>query len=450
MEYALQTWAAQQWAGCDLGDVRRTQRALEMGRRMAAQPDKSLPQQMGDRAALVASYRLLNNPAVSLAALLAPHCAGTLARSRALPVVLFIQDRTTLDYSHHPATTGLGPISSAARPHGFLLHSTLAVNPAGAEVLGLAHVQCLVRPTAAPPPPINQRRGRPEGQAWETAVNALGAVPADTHWVYVSDRESDIYEYFTACLAHGAGFVARLYQNRVLADAPDATPARLLDAARQWAPAPGSNYTVTVPATKQAPKRIAQIQLSWQEVTIQAPRYVKDGAPCTFTVVRAWEPEPPPGAEPVEWVLATSETITTLADAQRVVTWYECRWLIEDFHQCLKTGCRVEEAQLDDGQDLQRLLGFILPIATRLLQLRQTVRVAPETPASAVVGPERVRLLAAHFKRPPVMTVAEFWKQVARLGGHQGRKADGPPGWRTLWRGWLQLEQWLYATQLLT
>ena len=30
---------------------------------------------------------------------------------------------------------------------------------------------------------------------------------------------------------------------------------------------------------------------------------------------------------------------------------------------------------------------------------------------------------------------------LGRLGGHQNRKSDGPPGWITLWRGWNQLQQ---------
>ena len=37
------------------------------------------------------------------------------------------------------------------------------------------------------------------------------------------------------------------------------------------------------------------------------------------------------------------------------------------------------------------------------------------------------------------LTVYEFCFALARLGGHQNRKHDGPPGWITLWRGWTKL-----------
>ena len=117
-----------------------------------------------------------------------------------------------------------------------------------------------------------------------------------------------------------------------------------------------------------------------------------------------------------------------------------CDYAIEDCHQCLKTGCQIERSQLDDGADIQRLLGFALPIAVRLLQLRQTVRQAPQTPAITVVAPRLVQVLARRQKLDwQTLTAEQFWQQVARLGGFQGRRRDGPPGWRTVWRGWRYL-----------
>jgi hypothetical protein len=139
-------------------------------------------------------------------------------------------------------------------------------------------------------------------------------------------------------------------------------------------------------------------------------------------------------------VLLSSLPVGNLGDAQTRVDWYTCRWFCEDFHQCLKTGCRIEQRQLDDGADIQRLLGFALPIAVRLLQLRQTVRQAPEVPATTVVEPLLVQVLARRQRLNwQTLTAEQFWQQVARLGGHQGRRHDGPPGWRTVWRGWRYL-----------
>ena len=58
--------------------------------------------------------------------------------------------------------------------------------------------------------------------------------------------------------------------------------------------------------------------------------------------------------------------------------WYRARWRVEDYHQCLKTGCRIEERQLQSAERLIRLLGLLSPLAVRLLQVRDLSRQAPE------------------------------------------------------------------------
>jgi hypothetical protein len=142
----------------------------------------------------------------------------------------------------------------------------------------------------------------------------------------------------------------------------------------------------------------------------------------------------------LEWLLLTSLPITDLTRARCAVAWYSCRPLAEDYHQCLKTGCRVEQRQLDEGDDILRLLGFLAPIAVRLLQLRQAARDNPEAPASTVAPPPLVKVMARRLGLAPQnMTAVQFWQGVARLGGYLGRRWDGPPGWRTIWSGWLEL-----------
>src|SRR5512135_1616984 len=103
-------WADQQWGRCDFGDRRLTARAVAMGRRMAAKPGASLPKQMGPWAALMGAYRFLDNDHVSFETLLQPHWEATRAAAGRVGVALLIQDWTTLDYSAHPQTQGLGPV----------------------------------------------------------------------------------------------------------------------------------------------------------------------------------------------------------------------------------------------------------------------------------------------------------------------------------------------------
>ena len=452
MELTASAWAQQQWGSCRFGDRRLTTRAVHLGQGMAAHPDGSLPKQMGDRTALVGAYRLLNNPRVTAAELWRPHQVATRTAAEQTPVVLFVQDWTTLDYTAHAATQGIGPVGSRQQ-QGMLLHSVLAVTPTERQVLGWAYGEVRIRPGQ---PRGRRQRGRQpetEADAWERAVVAIGPAPAGVLWVHVSDRESDIYEYWQACRRLGNGFVVRARQNRCLWDEARgrASTEHLLAHVRAWPAAtdPATRYAVAVPATRTTPARSATVCLAWGHVTLAPPAYVRPQNPLRVWMVRAWEPDPPPGSERVEWLLATSQVVETPAMAQQIVAWYMCRWLVEDFHQCLKTGCRIEHSQLDHADDLQRLLGFAVPIAVRLLQLRQAVRATPDQSAQTQVDPLTVELLARHFQVAAVtLTVHDFWRLVARLGGHPGRKSDGPPGWRTLWYGWQRLSDWLTGARL--
>ena len=172
-----------------------------------------------------------------------------------------------------------------------------------------------------------------------------------------------------------------------------------------------------------------------------AVRTPKSEPPLSVWVVRVWEVEPPEGAEALEWVLTTSVAVETPEAALERVAWYRLRWLVEDYHQCLKTGCQVEHRDFEDAARITRLMGFLAIIAVRLLQLRQAARLTPEASALEVVEPLLVQLLAARLKLDgPSLTLRAFWRGVAQLGGFVGRRRDGEPGWKTLWRGWLYLD----------
>ena len=131
------------------------------------------------------------------------------------------------------------------------------------------------------------------------------------------------------------------------------------------------------------------------------------------------------------------------------VAWYRCRWIVEDHHQCLKTGCRIQERQVQSADRLMRLLGLFSPVAVRLLQLRTFSQQTPDRPASEVVEVQAVAIIATRTAQSPSMlTVKAFWTEVARMGGYLARAGDGPPGWKTLWKGWLQLQTLLEGVHL--
>ncbi len=82
-----QDWAARTFGRVELGDKRRTWRAVSVAARMISNPNASLPEQMRQRKHLVAAYRLLSEPDVTHEALLYPHCRLTLSAALRQPVV---------------------------------------------------------------------------------------------------------------------------------------------------------------------------------------------------------------------------------------------------------------------------------------------------------------------------------------------------------------------------
>ncbi|WP_429649950.1 IS4/Tn5 family transposase DNA-binding protein [Skermanella aerolata] len=90
-------WAEEQWSTCDLGNRRRTRRAVTLGARIAEHSDQSLPRQMVGMADLKAAYRLLDGKAVTLEALTGPHrdpaCCMEEEEARAPPTPLLIRRR---------------------------------------------------------------------------------------------------------------------------------------------------------------------------------------------------------------------------------------------------------------------------------------------------------------------------------------------------------------------
>ena len=166
-------------------------------------------------------------------------------------------------------------------------------------------------------------------------------------------------------------------------------------------------------------------------------------------MVRVWELEPPEGEEPLEWILLTSVQVSSSEQAWQRVDWYRCRWIVEDDHLCLKTGCRIEARQVQSAERLMRLMGLLCPVAVRLVQWRDLSRSTPDCPASQTVEAEAVALIAARTQQPSsTLTVGAFCTEGARMGGYLARSGDGAPGWKTLWRGWLQLQTLLEGVHL--
>ncbi len=463
-------WAQHTFGSVHVGDQRRTKRAVAMATAMAGSPAASLPMQMASEADLHAAYRFLQTPDISYEQLIQPHVQQTRAEARQTERVLLIQDTTEVDYQQHPTTTGLGPIGNGSH-HGFLLQSVLAVRPEDRQVLGLAHQEPFLRQPVPKGESKRERQQRPrESQVWERSVQAIGVPPSGVQWTHVGDRYSDMFPFLSLCREMQCDFVVRAAQDRCVdvrieqADAPlpkrshhrrgeqpnvKPTAGHLFDVVETWAAM--GEQDLNLPASKQRKARVAHVKLSYGSLRLWPPETAAsaDLRPMVVWVIRVWEPEPAQDVEPLEWVLLTSLPIQSIEQAWERVDWYRARWIVEDYHQGLKTGCRVEQRQLQSYEGLRRLLGLLAPTAVRLLQLRASARQSPMLPASQTLPAEVVQVVAAKAEVPVAqLTTQECWHTIARFGGYLGRKGDGPPGWKTLWRGWLYIQALLEGVQL--
>ena len=445
MDRATQ-WAEREFGGAELGDRRRTRRAVQVAAAMAAHSAGSIPDQMKTWGATKAAYRLFDEEDVTFAGLTAPHQRATREAAGQRPWVLMVQDGTDLDYSFHWGVTGLGPIGDG-RGRGIMLHSVLAVAPSagpggGEEVLGLA----CQRPWYQRRVPKGETRTEAKkvqrrARQWTEAVEEIGPAPAGARWIHVADREADNFDFYDACRKQGTGFLVRSAQDRRAALGHEATAAGYVQTLARSLPAWGSRRLRVRRRPNREPGEM-ELQVSAARVTVFTPWLSrKKIEPLRCWVVRVWDPESLSGPEPVEWILLCSEPVETLEDALRVAEWYAVRWLIEEYHKCLKTGCAMEERQLEKAERLERAAGVLCLVAVRLLQVKQQARQSPNRPARECVPLEHLRMLAAWLGQASErMTVYAFWRGVARMGGFLGRKSDGEPGWQTLWRGWRQLD----------
>jgi hypothetical protein len=386
---------------------------------------------------------------VTFEALMQPHWQQTREPIEKKPLVLLVQDTTEVDLSHRPKMEGLGQVGNE-RGRGLYLQTVLAVLPEGGEVLGCAMQEPFVRIPAPVAETRSQRRQRAERETdvWMRLVMRLGSFPPEATIVHVGDRGADMFPFFQACRATRTHFLVRAFENRRIE--PEEEGHRyLLDEVRTWSAQ--ANRPFQVPASHGRTARSTGVQLAFGTLTMLAPRLEKRFSKEALKVwaIRVWEEQTPEGQEPLEWILLTSVPTTTLEQAWERVGWYEHRWVVEDYHQCLKTGCRLEERQVQTAARLIRLLGLLSPLAVRLLQLRDLARRDPERPAREVLDADLLAVVAAQAgQAPALMSTEAFWKAVAQMGGYLARRGDGPPGWKTLWKGWLRVQTLLEGVHL--
>jgi len=463
MSSRIESFGEVNFASAELGDARRTRRLAKTADLMCRRPGGSLPQKLNNPKDLKAFYRLMRCDEVTHKAILDAHREATQKKiDETRGPVLILHDATELDYTtHHSLEEGLGQIGNGNR-RGYIAQNSLVVNPQNRRVLGLYNQVLHHRVNVPAGETIAQKREREsrESLLWLQGTEPL---PHDRKLIDVCDQGADTFEFLEHEMNSGRRFVIRAAHDRGIVighgDVTESEMGHLRTYARELPKAGSWTLRVTSRIEKKSPQkkgkkkqvkrvaRQAEMAVSFAPVQIKPP-VTKNGkhgnTPLQVWVVRVWEVNPPKGQERLEWFLITNEPVLTFEDAYRVVGWYECRWIVEEYHKGMKTGCKIESPQFTHEDRLQPAIALLSIVTLTLLAMRDASRRsdAKRRRATEILCEDYVAVLSAwrHGTIKSDWSIHDFYYALARLGGHQNRKHDHPPGWQTIWNGWQDLQ----------
>lgn len=446
-------WAEEEFWSFDVFDPRLKQRLIQIAYDFHAQPGELIPQACnGSNAKTKAAYRFFDNERIDMETLLEPHVLATAERIKEHPVVLSVQDSTTLNYTSHTTTKGLGPIGTKkSKSKGLLVHDTMAFTPKGTP-LGLVDIQCWARNEADQGTTPRRSRAIEEKESfkWLKSYRATSQVQnlcPGTMLVSVGDRESDIYELF--CEARntpgGPELLIRAERSRN----------RKVGQEHLWEKMgkfPVAGYqTVQVPQKGSRPARDANLEVRYASVQLEPPKG-KNLSPVKVWAVYIREiGQAKDVKSPLEWMLLTTVEVKTFEKAVEVIAWYTQRWQIEVYHRTLKKGCRIQDRLLNTADRLEACLTIDMVVAWRVFWLTKLCRETPDAPCDRILTEDEWKVLSAYKTgeipdKPPPLFWAVF--VIAGIGGFLGRKCDGYPGATTIQRGLERLQHMVAGYRL--
>jgi hypothetical protein len=442
----LDNWAVSEFASITISDERIVKRLIKTTNLLAQHPHCSIPEACNGWAETKATYRLLDNDKETPEAIIMSHKLQTIERMRKYDKILCVQDTTSLNFSKHPATEGLGLYSDSETAKGLLMHTAMAVTTDGVP-LGILSQQIWTRDPQERGKHHNRKElstKEKESAKWLVGLdNSLSDIPSNIKVITVCDREADIYDFFNKAVSQGNDFLVRVRENR-----------RVLEEHKTLIPEVESQpisgeilVSISRDTKNNRHPREAKLSVKYCSATIKPPTKRVDSSKLpnlNLYAVLVEEIDPPEKVTPIYWLLLTSLPILCLNDAIEKVKLYKQRWKIERYHLTLKSGCTVEELQLETKDRLQTALAIYSIIAWKILWLKYESEIDSEAPCDIVLKNYEWQALycMAHKtpippKEPPTLKAAIL--MIAKLGGFLGRKGDGDPGVTVIWRGMSRL-----------
>jgi len=442
--------------GIDLGDKRLNDRSRVLIERLAADTAASINASCQGWAETNAAYKFFDNKKVEPEKILRPHREATEKRIREQEIVLVAQDTTELDYSEHP-TKDTGVLDAEHR-YGLYDHSHIAFTPERL-CLGVLGVEFFSR-TPESLGKTRERRNDPietkESFRWLQGYRLacdLAASCSNTQIVSVADCECDIYDIFLETKEHDtpADFVIRAKQDRRV---PERDAASGANAYRSVLDEVATSPLVTtreidLPGTPKREARQATLEIRATQVRVRPPAHRPHLDEVTYNVVLVEEVGGPNDGTDVCLLLITTLPIDSVKAVLLVVDYYVARWPIEVFFRVFKTGCRVEDIQLETNHRLMNCLMFYKVITWRIMYTTFLGREYPDMACDEIFADVEWKPVWKIVSNDPVPRKApplsEFIPMLAQLGGYNNRSTDHPPGPQAIWVGMRRMTDFAIA-----
>ena len=439
----MQSWAEQELKDTGLPDKRLNQRLIKIVQQAVQQPSATIPQASETWSDTKATYDFWKSERFDYGDIIEGHRQKTLERAKEKELVLMIQDTSDFNFTHHPSKTwekGFGQTCSQNYVRGLKVHSSLMVSTQGVP-LGICDLQIWTREPKKNQDKKQQQKlskslKEKESKRWlRGLVDTELAVSPKTKVVTITDREGDIYEMFAMERSDNSELLIRAKHNR-----------RVESELKYLLPSLGASESqgeieIVLPKTQKRMARKAIVTICCTQVKIIRPQNcVSKQESILINVISVVEENPPRGEKGIEWILLTTLPIANYEDVLTYIRWYTYRWLIERYHYVLKSGCGVEKLQLETAERIKKALATYAIVASRLLWLLYESRNNPDITSELVFSKDEWQSLYCYIHKtssppnvaPPIKEVI-IW--IAKLGGFLGRKKDGEPGIKCLWKG---------------
>ncbi len=426
---APEHWAEEEFGTVRFYDPRLKQRLYTIAQDFYNDPQANIPEACGSKARTMGAYRFFQNPKVTRDVVLTAHSEAMIERIKRHRVVLVPQDTTTLNYSTHPMTEGLGPINNTAdKAIGLLLHDTLVFTEGGTP-LGILDAQCWARDPQQKGKryrrkelPMEQKESMKWLRSFQRAAQVQKLCP-ETMLVVMGDRESDIYELFLEAGKEPDG-------PKLLVRA-EKTRNRKVEQGFLWEfmakQKVAGSLKIHVPRRGSRKGRDAWIDIRFSKVALNPPKHCGSAPSVTVWAVYVTEQAGETVESPIEWMLLTTVEVKSFPEAQKRVEWYTGRWGIEVYHRTLKSGCRIKDRQLETADRLETCLGVDMVVAWRIYHLAMLGRERPEMPCTEFFREIEWKALCCYVYKTPVPpekppSMGKVVLMIGALGGPSGKK----------------------------